>query len=466
MRPHAVYRLLGLLVLLAVGCRLPKPYFAERLHFDRLSPWAGAEEVGPSTGKPVARGHSKPNPIRRVSTTGRLEYAETLAPPVAVLDWDPGVSSRWEILYGTNRTPTSASELSLVRYGNTVAATPQYGVCTVRLPHRARGQDLAPAPAPPPEPTSPLPRGLFVSAPRPKTDRHDRDTQLRGQLETVQALPAGHFAEELRDMTARSVQKDVLVFVHGFNVSYDEAVLRATQVAADLPFNGAIVVYSWPSQGGVDSYERDGEVVLESELPFTEFLTTVANSVPADARINLVVHSMGNRLVQRSLWRLPDEFTSPPRFDEIVFCAPDVGIEEFRRNVRQAKKVAHRVTLYQCCNDAALIASMFRNKEERAGSPNAPVLIEGMDTIETAPVDSSLLGHSYYGSNTSVLRDLFAIVKEHTPVDERPWLKSYPIPFQKSPFWIFGSFPEELDWEWTVESEGNAVLSEQGHSFR
>jgi len=459
MRRRAVYRLLGIWLLLAVGCRLPKPYLADRLQFERLSPWSASAGSESSEVAKTPAGHSSRHQIRRVSTTGRPEYADTLALPVAVLDWQPGVSSRWQILYGTNREAAPSSQPALRRYGNKVAATPEYGVCTVRLPHRARGQDLIAELAPEPSPELPA-RKLLGAAPKQKTDRHDRDTRLRGQLESVRQLGPSAFSEHLRHLTDRSAQQDVLVFVHGFNVSYDEAVLRATQVAADLPFNGAIVLYSWPSQGGVDNYERDGTVILDSELAFTEFLTTVATSVPAEAKINIVVHSMGNRLVQRSLWRLPDEFTDPPRFEEIVFCAPDVGIDEFRRNVRQAKKVSRRVTLYQCCNDAALIASMFRNKEERAGSPNAPVLIEGMDTIETAPVDSSLLGHSYYGSNTSVLRDLFAIVKEHTPVAERPWLKSHAMPFQKAPLWIFSQFPEELDWEWKFEVEGTASVAD------
>lgn len=455
MRPRPRQTLIGLVAVAALfldGCRLPKPYLATRLSWPRLA--TETEEVGETPGSC----ESKHGPIRRVSTSERPQYRETLARPVAIIDLQPEVSSTWQILYATNRGPDRSSQPGMRRYGRTINAVPEYGVSTVVLPHRERGD-----------------AGRHTSADKSvwanvvpaawrgeKVDRHDRDTALTARLTRVEPLGRTTFGEQLRELTARSPQRDVLVFVHGFNVSYDEAILRATQVAADLPFNGAIVAYSWPSQGGVDSYERDGEVVNESELAFTEFLTTIGDALPDESRINIVVHSMGNRLVQRSLWRLPDRYASPPRFDEVVFCAPDVGVDEFRRNVRQARKVARRVTLYQCCNDAALIASMFRNKEERAGSPNAPVLIEGMDTIETAPVDSSALGHSYYGSNTSVLRDLFAIVKEHAPAAERPWLQSRKMPFQKTPLWIFSSFPEELDWNWSSEAEAVMTSEEDG----
>ena len=44
------------------------------------------------------------------------------------------------------------------------------------------------------------------------------------------------------------VNRDVLVFVHGFNTSFDEARLRATQIAADAHFGGVMVLFTWPSK--------------------------------------------------------------------------------------------------------------------------------------------------------------------------------------------------------------------------
>ena len=44
------------------------------------------------------------------------------------------------------------------------------------------------------------------------------------------------------------VSRDVLVFVHGFNTSYDEARYRLAQVVEDAHFTGVPVLFTWPSQ--------------------------------------------------------------------------------------------------------------------------------------------------------------------------------------------------------------------------
>ena len=41
-----------------------------------------------------------------------------------------------------------------------------------------------------------------------------------------------------------------LVFVHGFNVRYQEAVLRAAQINYDLKYQGPIILFSWPAGAG------------------------------------------------------------------------------------------------------------------------------------------------------------------------------------------------------------------------
>lgn len=426
--------LLLVIALGAPGCRLPRPYFALNWHEQRagrfLYDTQRPEDLPPE----------------------RAHYEQALAEPVTIVNWEQSVSSTWQILYATNRSPQAASDRPGVRYDNNVLPAPQYGVAVVTLPDRPRGQeDVSHASH------SNWPEWLQAVTFRAEHDAEEVIQELHSTVEATQPVVNEVFFERMVNLVRLSPQKDVLLFVHGFNVSFDEAIKRATQLAADLPFNGAFVCYAWPSQGGVDMYLRDGQIVDESLPAFKEFLLEFCQRVPSDANINVVVHSMGNRLVQRALWHLPDTATQPPRFRELVFCAPDVGVDEFKRNMRQATKVSRRVTLYQCTNDTALLASMLKNGEERAGNPNAPLLIPGVDTIETATVDVSLLGHSYYGSNPTVLRDLFAIVKEHAPIESRPWLKGQKIPGVKPLFWRFTAVPERLDWTWHFAPPGKTA---------
>lgn len=428
-------RIWGLIAvcLTTTGCRLPKLYFARNTHEPILYDTA------------LGRQESEIQ-LTSAQVEVRDRYRDTLAEPVAVVDWEQGVSTTWQILYATNRARTLNQQPHGTAYGNSVTGDVEYGYCEVSLRERERGEDPQSESQPTPSWSQRI-AGWLGTTPEPEATVESA-SPANATLDKVQPLDHEVFFHYLRHLVARSRQHDVLVFVHGFNVSYEEAVLRATQVAADMPFNGAIVVYSWPSQGGIDNYERDGEIVDESREPFVEFLTQLGERLPPETDINLLVHSMGNRLVTRALWHLPDEFASPPRFREIVLCAPDVGVDEFRRNMRRAVDVADRVTLYKNCNDSALIASKWKHMEERAGECFNPILIEGMDSIETAVVDTSLLGHSYYGSNTSILRDMFAIIKEHRPAEDREWLDRKTIPFQETPWWIITEFPREIEWTW------------------
>ncbi len=423
--------------LASAGCRLPKLYFVrnaqEPIYYDTAE---GRDEGLVQLTSAQVELHDR--------------YRDTLAEPVAVVDWEDGVSTTWQILYATNRGRMPNSPLTETIYGNEVTAAVDYGYCDVTLLDRKRGAD--PQVETTPAPSWPQRVAGWFGRATESAETDDAVSVPTAALDRVRPLDSDIFFDYVNHVVARSRQRDVLVFVHGFNVSYDEAVVRAAQVAADMPFNGAIIVYSWPSQGGVENYERDGEIVDDSIDPFVEFLTDLGQRLPANADINLLVHSMGNRLVTRSLWHLPDEFTTPARFREIVLCAPDVGVDEFRRNMRRAVDMSDRVTLYKNCNDSALIASKWTNMEERAGESFNPILIEGMDSIETTVVDTSVLGHSYYGSNTSILRDLFAIIKEHRPADDREWLDRKTMPFQDMPWWIIAEFPREIEWTWHFES--------------
>ena len=95
---------------------------------------------------------------------------------------------------------------------------------------------------------------------------------------------------------AGSERKEVFVFIHGFNTTFEDGSLRTAQLAADLRLDGAPIMWSWPSAGGVLSYWRDAD---QAENPaeasaLAAFLRDVVQTTGA-TRVHLVAHSMGNR---------------------------------------------------------------------------------------------------------------------------------------------------------------------------
>jgi esterase/lipase superfamily enzyme len=135
---------------------------------------------------------------------------------------------------------------------------------------------------------------------------------------------------------------------------------------------------------------------------------------------------MGNRIVMESLNNMSKHeaagFGGGKPFSHVVLCAPDVGRRDFQAWVPGVVAQADRVTLYASRGDAALIASKGLHGESRAGDAEQLALANGIETIDCSRIDFSFMGHSYYGSNTDVLSDLFMLLKEDLPASKRPHL--------------------------------------------
>jgi esterase/lipase superfamily enzyme len=63
-------------------------------------------------------------------------------------------------------------------------------------------------------------------------------------LLTLAELGPDAWQSEIRQALATCSARDVLLFIHGYNVDFEQAALRAAQFAYDLEFQGACVLYS------------------------------------------------------------------------------------------------------------------------------------------------------------------------------------------------------------------------------
>ncbi len=326
------------------------------------------------------------------------EYVDTLAEPVAITDWSEK-TCRWEVFIGTNRGlwDETAEKPSV----NRVLDHPHYGRADVTIPRKPRERTAS-----------------LTALPW----RKNRDGDQPAAAVDSEPLTADEFLTGVRGQLERSRQHDLLLFVHGFNVRFDEAVICAAQLALNMPFNGAVVTYAWPTQGGVFNYDEDEPINHASVTPFMEFLQTLRNGVSEETRITILVHSMGNRIVMDALDRMP-----PPRggkpISQVVLCAPDVGRTDFERWAPSVLAQSERVALYSNASDSALIASKGKHAESRAGDAWHPVLVPGIEVVDCSRVDLTMMGHSYFGENSDVLSDLFMLIKEERPADKRPHLE-------------------------------------------
>jgi len=138
--------------------------------------------------------------------------------------------------------------------------------------------------------------------------------------------------------------------------------------------------------------------------------------------IYLVAHSMGNRALTRALERIALGMRqgAKPMFSEIILTAPDIDAREFANLAQTFRRAGERVTLYASSKDGALKASKKVHGFARAGDTDPEVLVlPGMDTIDVSQVDTSLLGHSYFGDNCSVIADMKNLLRMRKPPQER-----------------------------------------------
>ena len=98
-------------------------------------------------------------------------------------------------------------------------------------------------------------------------------------------------------------QKQVFVFVPGFNVSFENALRRTAQIAYDVDFDGAAVLFSWPSGSGLTSYLYSSAKTAPAANQLMVFLEKLIAQTGA-TKIHLIAHSMGSVVLLETLEKL------------------------------------------------------------------------------------------------------------------------------------------------------------------
>lgn len=240
-------------------------------------------------------------------------------------------------------------------------------------------------------------------------------------IQSVDSKTESDFYRELSECVGHSEKKEAFVFIHGFKVSFDDAVYRTAQISRDLQFKGAPILYSWPSNGKLYDYTPDinnNEWTVDHLKVFLKDLVAKSGA----SVIHLIAHSMGNKALTDAMEKMSLTRTSgKPEFGQVVLTAPDVDASIFIRLASLIMALARKITLYVSNHDLALIASKKKNGSyPRAGdSSKQVVVVAGVDTVDASAVDTNLIGHFYYAENRSVLSDIFYLFETGKDPKER-----------------------------------------------
>jgi esterase/lipase superfamily enzyme len=310
----------------------------------------------------------------------------------------------YDVWFGTNRAPNDSADPSR-GFSNERAedGTVRYGTCTVQIP---RTHDFG-----------------SLGTPFWKRWLKFKPTDDHLKLRKVECFgSSADFLASLREEMEALDQGDrsVLVYLHGYNTSFEEAALRAAQIGFDLKAPGATAFYSWPSSAQVKGYAADIARVEASETQIADFLTAVAKSAAVE-KVHVIAHSMGNRGFGRAIARITAHATatSGVRFGQIILAAPDLDVDLFRQLAVVYPKVSERTTMYVCAKDKALAASSWLQDSNRAGFTPPITVLEGIDTVEVTNLDLTMLGHGYFSEAAPVLHDIKDLIDGNKPPEKR-----------------------------------------------
>jgi esterase/lipase superfamily enzyme len=226
----------------------------------------------------------------------------------------------------------------------------------------------------------------------------------------------------LRLGAAKNFPNQSFVFVHGYNVTFENALRRAAQIAYDMHFDGDVFIFSWPSRGVLRQYFSDRETVETSAEHLRDFLEKiVAETKPA--KINIIAHSVGNMMLLRALDGISETSTLRSVIGEIIHAAPDVDQLMFEQKVKKLEDMGAKITLYASRSDWALWFSSWLWSRPRAGFfENRPLVVAGVDTIDITRAGTNLFAwnHDIYAASPIIVSDMERILKNgKRPPNER-----------------------------------------------
>ncbi len=214
------------------------------------------------------------------------------------------------------------------------------------------------------------------------------------------------FLSFLKTKLYNAREKDILIFIHGFNVTFAFAIRRTAQIFYDLEFKGVPMAYSWPSPGEVTEYMYDEASVQYTVPHLVAFLKTVIDGRD-DANIYIIGQGMGARALVNALKEISFIYAGKHVFKNIILATPDIGRDVFKASLLPyIKKTTDKITLYTGLDTIPLkVEKIFFDGERLAGRGDDVFIDEGLDTINAIGIGT--LGQSSFDWKVLMAEEVF-----------------------------------------------------------
>lgn len=383
----------------------------------------------------------------------------TTATPYDTMDIPPEKQSATsQIIYFTDRQPEANTEGEL-EFDNERSAVMRYGTAQVEIGENKSWSDITQAANSDIDRVkmkvsleSLSPQSEFPSTPLLFTVENGIgkfDTQQKQAFERAR----DNFKAFIRDHLKSAHKKDVVIFIHGFNTSFEEALFTTNDIHHYSGRTTVPIAYTWPAgDGNIFGYFHDQSSADYTIYHLKEFFRSLM-SMNEIENIHVVTHSLGTRATTTALRELLIETRAARKnpleefnIKNLIMAAPDIdyGVATQRLIAEQFAAGFGRITVYTNPKDKALSLSGLLQASMRFGKllPDAEgerpkEIFKGVTNVSFITVNSKTPGfsnHGYFVRNPSALSDLVTLI--NTPSD--PGTPTRPLKNLGGNFWEMG----------------------------
>lgn len=248
---------------------------------------------------------------------------------------------------------------------------------------------------------------------RPKKLPPDPRTEFTVTDPVIYRSDASFISEINRELAKRPPgQRTLLLFVHGYNNTTSDAILRLSQFVEDSGYQGVPVLFTWASAARAPWYVYDLNSALVARVKLKE-ISDILLQTRAES-YDIFAHSMGAFLAMEGLVDAAKAGTLGKRgkIDHIVLASPDIDVDLFRSQMGfLPESIRKRMYLLISGDDSALRASRrIAGGVPRVGDADPTVLEQfGVTVIDLSAIsDSSSGSHSKFAGSPEVVRILGA----------------------------------------------------------
>ncbi|AXI46259.1 hypothetical protein C1J03_09615 [Sulfitobacter sp. SK012] len=249
------------------------------------------------------------------------------------------------------------------------------------------------------------------------------------------------FASEIDAQLALSKNKDVHIYIHGYNVDFEYSTLVGRELEHFLGYQGAFITYNWAATPNRFAYFKDQETASATRRNLRSLIEFLSENTNAD-HINLIGYSAGSRLAFEVTYQIAllNREGSGPRLGDVILISSDLDRSYFGHALADGiLEAVDQLSVYTSGTDSALGVSSLVFGRDRLGQswdkdgddvwPALEAKLASLDKLEIIDVtdaeeSSAGNGHSFFRTSPWASSDIFMSLLTRFTAQERGLVRS------------------------------------------